>query len=236
MTGAAPPISESENAGRSWHLRLDYAPDFARADQVIGPIVDADLVLAEHLLEMRTVTAHVEQVDTTYGFRDGLAPLPRWCLEVDAPDARETKWEPAETRLTVRAIDREALARLVATASRQEVGTDEAVSPVALWVTAVKARLPPPWSETAGDHLMVRYKGGSQRVEVERDGGGAWVTGPHDSLLTPPIHTYGRVQGLLAQLTIDAHWSPWYEEGAAGTAAIERAVAALEAKGWRRDS
>lgn len=82
---------------------------------------------------------------------------------------------------------------------------------------------------------MVRYQGGShQRVAVERDARGAWVTGPHESLLFAPVSTYGRVHGILAELTIDAHWSPWYEEGAAGTVAIERAVAALEAQGWQR--
>lgn len=226
-------IFESENPGRTWGLRRDYTSDFARAEQVIAPIVDADLLLAEHLFDLRTLTAHVEQVDTTYGFREGLAPRARWCLEVDGPHAREVRWEPADTRVAVPFIDRAALERFVRAAAAQEGEAGTAVAPVALWVTAVRARLP--WTDTGEDQVTVRYQaGGVTRIAVERDERGAWLTGPQGALMMPPIYTYGRVQGLLAELTIDAHWSPWYEEGAAGTAAVERAVAALEAHGWQR--
>lgn len=228
------PIHESENAGRTWDLSREYAPDFARADQVIAPIVDADLLLAEHLFDLRTVTAHVEQVDTTYGFREGLAPLARWCLEVDAPGAREARWEPADTRIAVPFIDRAALEGFVRASASQQGEAGTSVAPVALWVTAVRARLPAPWSE-AGDRMTVGYQsGGATEIPIERDERGAWVTGPQGSLMMPPIHAYGRVQGIVARLTIDAHWSPWFQDGAAGTLAVERAVAALEAQGWRR--
>jgi hypothetical protein len=224
---------ESENAGRSWALRREYTADLARAEEIIAPIVDADLLLAGRLFDLRTLTAHVEQVDTTHGFREGLAPRARWCLEVDGPHAREVRWEPADTRMAVPFIDRAALERFVRAAAAQEGEPGTAVAPVALWVTAVRARLP--WSDTGEAQVTVRYQaGGVTHIAVERDERGAWLSGPQGALMMPPIYTYGRVQGQLAELTIDAHWSPWYDGGAAGTAAIERAVTALEAKGWTR--
>lgn len=227
------PIVESENAARSWQLQREYEPDFARAEAIIAPIVDADLVLAESLFDPILVTAQVELVDLTHGFRDGLAPSPSWRLSVDSPAARASGWQPAETQVLVEAIDRSALERFVRTASAQPADEGHAVAPVALWLNGVRARLPARWAD-GDDRLLVRFQGGTQEVAIERDARGASVSGPFDSLLTPPIFTYGRVHGRQAQLTIEAHWSPWYEEGAPGTLAIERAVAGLEARGWRR--
>ena len=227
-------FSESENPGRSWRLRREYAADLTRPEEIIAPILDGNLALAEQLFDPLAIDAHLEPVDE-YGYHAGLPPRPEWRLDVARPDVHvRPSWQIAETRVVVPAIDRAAVADFVRRASNQPAEEGDTVAPVALWVVAVRARLPAPWSE-AGDQVVVRYQGGGvQPVAVERDARGAWVSGPTGSLFAAPIATYGRVQGAEALLTIDAHWSPWYEEGAAGTGAIEKAVAALEAEGWRR--
>jgi hypothetical protein len=227
-------VSESENAGRSWRLWRKYAADFTHPVEIIAPILDGNLTLAEALFEPLAVDAHLEAVDEI-GYHGGPSPGPDWRLEAESGAVVvRPSWQLPETRVVVPAIDRAALNDFVLRASNQPADPGETVAPVALWVVAVRARLPAPWAD-AGDDILVKYQGGGmQRVPIERDSRGAWISGPTELLFTPPIFTYGRVQGVEAALTIDAHWSPWYEEGAAGTAAIERAVAALEAQGWQR--
>ena len=227
-------FSESENPGRSVRLRRSYAADFTRPDEIIAPVVDGNLILAEALFDPLVLDAHLEPVDE-FGYHGGLPPLPEWRLEVARPDvAVRPTWQVPDTRVVAPAIDRAVLADFVGRAASQPAEPGETIAPVALWVVAVRARLPAPWSDR-GDQVRVAYQGGGvAEVAIERDARGAWVSGPTGALAASPIATYGRVQGTVAELTIDAHWSPWYEEGAAGTAAIDRAVAALEAQGWQR--
>jgi hypothetical protein len=190
---------------------------------VIGPILDGTLVLAEGIFDPLAVTLEVEP-----------AGLPEWCLAVEPSPARQVpSWPLAATRRTVPAIDRAALAAFVRVVASQEAEPGEAITPVGLRVTAVRARLGEAGADGV-DSIEVRHAGGSESVAIARDARGAWIAGPTGGLLTSPIETYGRVLGRLAQLTVEARWSPWYEEGASGTAAIERAVAALASDGWRR--
>jgi hypothetical protein len=222
----------AEDPERSWRVRHRHQPDFAEPLSMIGPVVDAHACLAD-VAGIEPLTVHVElaYVDLIQGFHDGMPALPRWCLEVDGPAAVEADWQPAATRLTVPAIDRAALVEFLRRASAQPTEPGVSVCPVAIWLRSVRVRLPAPWSR-GPDHLKVAFGGGTIEVNVDRDQHGAWVREPIDSLLRSPIRTYGRVEGGLTDLTIDAYWSPWYEQGEAGTEAIARAVDTLSGRGW----
>jgi hypothetical protein len=200
---------------------------------VIAPIVEANLGLAVGLFEPLTVVADVAYVHLSHGNHEGGPAQPSWCLEVESLVAPERDWEPRDTRVTVAAIDRAALEQFLRTASSQQPPEGLSTCPVVLWVRSTRALLPQPWS-LHGREIPVRFHGGRLSLVAEADERGIWVVGPGASLLRPPIRTYGAVEGIRAEMQIEAHWSPWYEEGAAGTLAIERAVAALEAQGWRR--
>lgn len=229
----SPAFIESEDAARTWRLRFDREPDFARVVEVAAPLVTAGLGLGADLFEPLTVVVDLATVDLAHGIHLGTPPASSWCLEVDRPGAPERDWSDPATRVTAAAIDRAALERFLSDACRQPADQDLAVSLAAMWVRSVRARLPEPWA-SMGERLVVRFPGGTAELPVERDARGAWVVGPDESLWRSPIRTYGVVEGNRAELSVAAHWSPWYEEGAAGTLAIEQALAALEAKGWRR--
>ena len=228
-----PAFIESEGAARRWTLELELAPDFARVTEVAAPLVTASLGLGADLFEPLTVVVDLAVVDRAHGLLEGAPPAASWCLEVDRPGAPERAWPDPATRVTAAAIDRAALERFLAAACRQPAAEGTAISLSAMWVRSVRARLPEPWA-SMGDRLAIRFPGGMAALPVDRDARGAWVVGPDESLWRSPIRSEGFVEGTRAELTIAAHWSPWYEEGAAGTLAIERAVAALEATGWRR--
>lgn len=229
----APIIVESEDAVRTWALAREYAPDHGRPDQVIAPITDATLVLAG-IFEPLTLVAELAYVDLEHGYHDGSPDRDLWCLEVDSSPAAERDWGRPDTHVSAATIDRAALEAFVRTAANQPAPAGVSICPVVLRVVAGRALLPEPWA-TPEDRIRVRFQGGSIELPVEHDARGAWVAGPGETLLRPAIQTRGRVEGDHAELWISAHWSPWYEAGAAGTAAIERAVADLEAQGWRRD-
>ena len=202
-------LTESENAARTWRLEFDHAPDFARVVDVAAPLVTANLGLSADLFEPLTVTVHLATVDLTNGIHEGSPPASSWCLEVEHPGAPERGWSNPATRVTAAAIDG------------------------AAWMRSVRARLPEPWARM-GDRLEIHFPGGLAELGVEHDARGAWVVGPDEALWRSPITTYGFAEGNRAELSVAAHWSPWYEEGAAGTLAIEAAIAKLEARGWRR--
>ena len=222
---------EEEDAGRTWRLRYLHPPDIA-TDRIFAPLIDAHLGLARTLFSPLTVRVDVGYVDAEEGYDVGAPDRVGWCLEVDSPAALEGEsWQPPETRVAVPVIDRAAMEEFLRTATDQPAEPGDLVCPVAMWVRAVRARLPEPWSDQ-GDELLVRHQGGTARVAIERDEEGAWVRGPVEGLLRAPIRTAGLVAGIELRLGVDAYWSPWFEEGAAGTAMIERAVAALVAQGW----
>lgn len=226
--------AEWEDAGRTWRLRYQHEPDVDLAN-LAAPLIDANLFLASELYQPLTVLVNIGYLDE-YGFRAGAPDAMEWCLEVDSPTAFEgSSWQPPETRVAVPAIDRDALESFLRRASRQPAEPGLLVCPVAIWVWAVRARLPAPWSGL-GDSLALRFHGGTTEIPIERDGEGCWVRGPVEGLLRAPIRTTGQVNGIVVELDVKAYWSPWFEEGAAGTAMIERAVAALVGQGWEREA
>jgi len=228
-----PALTESENAARTWRLQFDHAPDFARVVEVAAPLVTANLGLGADLFEPLTVTVRLATVDLSDGLHEGTPPASSWCLEVERPRAPERGWSNPATRVTAAAIDGAALEGFLAAACRQPAAEGLAISLAAMWVRSVRARLPEPWA-SMGDRLVIHFPGGLAELRVEHDARGAWVVGPDETLWRSPITTYGFAEGNRAELSVAAHWSPWYEEGAAGTLAIEAAIAKLEARGWRR--
>lgn len=223
------PAAEWNHPGRTWRLDYRSEPDFSRPDQVVAPLVDGILSLSQ-LFRPLAIRAELAYVDVDYGYHDGYPPQAEWCLDATDDGSREIR----KTRVAVPAIDRGAFDDFVRTATDQPAREGAAICPVALFVTASRARLPAGWGDTG--RLAVKTEGGQTEVEIEPDPDGVWVRGPTRAVTSAPIRAYGHVEGLETQLIIAAHWSPWYDDGAEGTDSVARAIDELVARGWQKAS
>jgi hypothetical protein len=202
---------ESETPQRSWRLIRGMPDALGDALAICRPGIEALFDFAAGLIEPLGVRLEVAWFDRDDASRAGYPPETEWTLADD--------------------IDRAALEGLVRRASDQQGGEQVFACPIRIELTPVRVRLPDAMAPDA-DRLVLGRKEGPASVAIERMAGAMWVTGPQDGFITPPVATRLRVDSYELHLEVDAHWTPWSEEGRPGTAAVAEAVARVAATGW----
>jgi hypothetical protein len=224
---------EAESPLRTWLLRREHS-DANDAVGLAAPALDAMFLFAEDLCEPLALDAEMGWLELDTFFFHGHPQPMEWRLaRRQQPSGRDRDtWPLPESLELVDRIDRAAADRFVARASAHRSRFGSIACPALLAFAAVRARL---FEPAEGDRLVLLRKEGSGSIEIQRDEGRAWVSAPGDGFITAPVEIHAKLTRELLEIHLEAHWSPWSQEGRPGTRAVEEAVARVAASGWELD-
>jgi hypothetical protein len=227
----SPPAEEIGAPGRGFTLRLrpggeealpdELTPHAATALRLLAPVVQPCAVEIVTGCFLRDV----------FEFARAPADPPGW-LVVDRRRRRGLRTAPLHAR--VESVEEPAIdAAVIESYLRRAESAACAGSSdlVAGWqvlaVTASRVRL----LEPAAEALDLRIDGGQVAVPVDRDGDGAWVSGPDDRVGCPIALEMFNGLGEL-RLRISIRWSPWFDENRPGADLLDECLDELVKVGW----
>lgn len=216
---------ESERSCRSWAVRCEPPDSLDDPLAYVTPGLDALFAFADGLLKPLRLRTEIGLLEVEHGLRAGYPRHMEWELAV--PRVRNASWPVPETRHEVDAIDRANAEQFVGRAISQEAPPSQIACPMSISLTYNRVR----FLDAPAEATTLRLGPGLD-VPIERDAAGAWVMGYYGPLVTSPVELLLSVDAYELQLWVRAHWSPWADEGRAGTRAIEERVARLCAAGW----
>ncbi|MBK9031023.1 MAG: hypothetical protein IPL61_06755 [Myxococcales bacterium] len=133
-------------------------------------------------------------------------------------------------RRSTRAIDRPAMAGWVEEALTPSGGAGLELEH--LTVLAGLVRIPPVWA--GEDAMHIESPAGHLVVPTVRNGDVAWLAPPPGRhVLRQPVEFSIGSQGNECSISLAVYWSPWLEELNCPGRALNRAIEALRAGGWR---
>jgi hypothetical protein len=223
---------ESEAPQRRW--RLVAEPPEALGDPIAmcRPGIEALFAFAAGLLEPLAVRVELAWLEREHGDRAGYPPHMEWKLvRRDLPAEMSTAWPVPATLEVVDVVDARAVERFVSRASDQQGPPELFACPMSIGFSTVRARLLDPFAPTATELRLDRREGPAS-APIEWLSGAAWISGPQDGFITPPVRPTFRIKPYEQAVEVSVHWTPWSEDDRPGTLAVEAAVARVAALGW----
>lgn len=228
-------VRVGERPLKSVWLRWDAAEE-QQEREVAAEMVAALATVVDGWLEPFSIEARVGCYDRERFTEAAGRPAQPFHILVREPLPDEVSIRPTYRAIEQRAprLSQKVIDRWLAPVLAQPCGEPARFEPSLRELLLHELRVPAPVPLASAGVLALDCYAGTITIPLERDDGRVWISIPPARLGLPPPLTF-TVENLDGgcQLSIDLYWSPWLDELTRPDSPLTRAIARLEARGWR---